>query len=362
MSTKTSVKDQAIYAARPALSPVTTTTGRSLNVVSAADLPTTYAAPDELVQGLLTTGGSSMLYGDSHSGKTFFTIDLAAAIARGCDWMGRRVEQGLVLYLAAESPESVRCRLQAYQKHHGVRVPNFFIAQKAINLFADNVDMETIIEEVRAQEAEHGQPVRLIVGDTLARLSAGANENMGQDMGRVIARIDRIRSACSKAHFMLIHHVGRNAAAGARGWTGMRAAVDTEIEVTEQAAGRCAKVTKNRDLGSKGELIGFTLEVVEAGTTKWGAVATSCVVVPGEAHERHSGSKRGSSFKPGTIKSRAMAFLREKKVGVQKADVVAHVVMGGGVESSVYRDIKDLVAAGYLRDVDDVLSVTETTT
>jgi len=362
MSAKTNVKDQAARTTTPELSPVTKAARRSLNIVSAADLPTTYAAPDELVQGLLTTGGSSMLYGDSHSGKTFFTIDLAAAIARGCDWMGRRVEQGLVLYLAAESPESVRCRLQAYQKHHCVRVPNFFIAQKAINLFADNVDMEAIIEEVRALEAEHGQPVRLIVGDTLARMSAGANENMGQDMGRVIARIDQIRSACSTAHFMLIHHTGRNASAGARGWTGMRAAVDTEIEVTEHAEGRCAKVTKNRDLGSKGEIIGFTLMVVEAGTTKWGAAATSCIVVPAGVPERHSGSKRGSGFKPGTIKSRVMAFLREQKVGVQKADVVAHIVKGGGAESSIYRAIQDLVTAEQLREVDDVLSITGTAT
>ncbi|WP_250476209.1 helicase RepA family protein [Caballeronia sp. INML1] len=362
MSAKTNVKEQAARTTKPELAPVTKAVRRSLNVVSAADLPTTYAAPDELVQGLLTTGGSSMLYGDSHCGKTFFAIDLAASIARGCDWMGRRVEQGLVLYLAAESPESVRCRLQAYQKHHGVRVPNFFIAQKAINLFADNVDTEAIIAEVQALEAEHGQPVRLIVGDTLARLSAGANENMGQDMGRVIARIDEIRSACSKAHFMLIHHSGRNAAAGARGWTGMRAAVDTEIEVTEQASWRCAKVTKNRDLGSKGELIGFTLEVVEAGTTKWGAAATSCVVVPADVSERPSSSKRGSGPKPGTIKDRVMAFLREQKVGVQKADVVAHVIKCGGAESSVYRDLKGLVAAGHLREVDDVLSVTDSAT
>ncbi|BCF95686.1 hypothetical protein PPGU19_002550 [Paraburkholderia sp. PGU19] len=362
MSAKTNVKDQPARAATPELSSVTKAARRSLNVVSAADLPTTYAAPDELVQGLLTTGGSSMLYGDSHSGKTFFAIDLACAIAKGSDWMGRRVEQGLVLYLAAESPESVRCRLQAYQKHHGVRVPNFFIAQKAINLFADDVDTKAIIEEVRALEAEYGQSVRMIVGDTLARLSVGANENMGQDMGRVIERIDRIRSACGKAHFMLIHHTGRNAAAGARGWTGMRAAVDTEIEVTEQATGRCAKVTKNRDLGSKGELIGFTLERVEAGTTKWGAVATSCVVVPADAPECRSGSKRGNGFKPGTIKSRVMALLREQKDGVQKADVVAHVVKGGGAESSVYRDIKDLLATGHLREVDNVLSAADSAT
>lgn len=60
------------------------------------------------------------------------------------------------------------------------------------------------------------QKVRLIVGDTLARLSAGANENLGQDMGLMIRRFGQFRTEC-KAHFMLIHHSGKSAAAGARG-------------------------------------------------------------------------------------------------------------------------------------------------
>jgi KaiC/GvpD/RAD55 family RecA-like ATPase len=354
MSANAASVNPATRDSKPELAPVAKAARRSLNIVSAADLPATYAAPDELVQGLLTTGGNSMLYGDSHCGKTFLAIDLAIAIASGTDWMGRRVEQGLVLYLAAESPESVRSRLQAYQKHYGIRVPNLFIVQKPINLFVDDADTEAIIEEVKMMEAQHGLPVRLIVGDTLARLSAGANENMGQDMGRVIARIDRIRSACS-AHFMLIHHIGKNPAAGARGWNGVRAAVDVEIEVTEQAASRCAEVTKNRDLGSKGERIGFTLDVVELGTTKWGKTAATCVVVPAAAPERRSGPRLGK------VESKIMAFLRERKAGAKKADVVAHL-KGDHPTSTVYRAVKNLVTAGHLHEADDVVSITGSAT
>jgi hypothetical protein len=82
-----------------------------------------------------------------------------------------------------------------------------------------------------------GQKARLIVGDTLARLSVGGNENAGQDMGLGVRRIDRIRAEC-RALFLLIHHSGKVAAAGARGWSGVRAAVDTEIEVTDSPTGR----------------------------------------------------------------------------------------------------------------------------
>lgn len=205
-----------------------------LSVAFADDLPDAYEPPDELVQGLLTVGGASVLYGDSNSGKTFFVIDMAAAIARGVEWLGRQTEPGMVLYLAAESPASVKARLQAYQRHHRTVVPNFAIVQNAVNLFDGDDDTDAIIATVRQLEASRGRKVMLIVGDTLARMSAGANENAGQDMGLVIERFDRIRTAC-KAHFLLIHHSGKAVAAGARGWSGIRAAVDTEIEITDSA-------------------------------------------------------------------------------------------------------------------------------
>lgn len=349
MSAKTSIKDQAACTAKSEPAPVAKAEKLPLNVICAHDLSSAYTPLDELVQGLLTIGGSSLVYGDSNSGKTFFAIDLATAVARGIDWMGRRVDQGLVVYLAAESPDSVRSRVQAYQKHHGIHMPNFFIVQNTINLFVDDSDTDAIIKTVKMLEAKHRQPVRLIVGDTLARLSAGANENTGQDMGLVVARIDRIRNACG-AHFMLIHHSGKNAAAGARGWNGVRAAVDVELEVTDHTAGRCAEVTKNRDLGSKGERIGFTLHVVQLGTTKWGRTAATCVVAPAAAPERRSGPKFGK------IESKIMAFLRKQKAGVKKADVVAHLKEYHPT-STVYRSVKNLVTAGHLHEADDVVSL-----
>ena len=318
-----------------------------LNIVSADALPAIYAAPDELVQGLLSSRGGSMLYGDSNAGKTFAAIDLAAAVARGSEWMGRRTEQGLVLYLAAESPDSVRSRLQAYQAHHGVRMPNFFIVQNSINLFSDDVDTQAIIKTVQILEARHGQKVRLIVGDTLARLSAGANENAGQDMGLVIQRFDRIREACD-AHFLLIHHSGKNVVAGARGWSGIRAAVDTEIEVVDHASGRYAEVTKDRDLGSKGVRIGFQLNVVEMGKTKWGAAMKACVVIPAQAPEK-TRRKRVSEVE------RAIVEFLSGKAPVTKALVVKQFD-GRYAKGPIYRAIKKLCDDGVLYEEDGLVA------
>lgn len=316
--------------------------GDGLDVIFADELPGTFTPPDEIVEGILTAGDGSVLYGDSNSGKTFFVIDMACAVARGVPWMGRKTEAGLVIYLAAESPASVRSRIQAYQRHHGVRVPNFAIVQSPIDLFDGDADTDLLIQTVRQIESQKGQKARWIIGDTLARLSAGANENAGQDMGLVVRRFDRIRTKC-KAHFLLIHHSGKNVAAGARGWSGMRAAVDTEIEITESPAGRCAEITKQRDLSTKGDRIGFRLDPVTMGLTKWGAPATSCVVVSVDAPDKQSG-KRISE-----VGGAVVEFLRTRQTGIRKRELVAHFT-DRYTSSAVYRELKKLVDAGQLSE------------
>jgi putative DNA primase/helicase len=314
------------------------------NIAFADELPDEYEPPDELIEGLITAGAGSVLYGDSNSGKTFFAIDMTVAVARGDIWMGKRTAHGMVLYVATESHASVRARLQAYQKHYGVRVPNFAIVQNPVNLFNGDEDTDAIIETVRQLEAQRGQKVRLIVGDTLARMSAGANENSGQDMGLVIERFDRIRTEC-QAHFMLIHHCGKNAAYGMRGWSGIRAAIDTEIEVTDNPSSRCAEITKQRDLGTKGERIGFRLDVVELGVTKWGASATSCVVVPDDAPP----PKKAHVKRVGEVEGAVSEFLAARKTGISKGEVVRHFAERYP-SSSVYRAMRSLVDAGAVHE------------
>jgi len=59
-----------------------------------------------------------------------------------------------------------------------------------------------------------------------------------------------------------VHHSGKKAAAGSRGWSGVRCAGDTEIEVKDFPAGKRCEITKQRDLGNKCERIGFRLDPV----------------------------------------------------------------------------------------------------
>jgi KaiC/GvpD/RAD55 family RecA-like ATPase len=250
-----------------------------LKVVFGDQLGSDYEAPDELVEGLMTIGSSVVVYGDSNSGKTFWALSVATAIAIGTDCYGRKTDPGLVVYLASEAPASIRSRMQAIKKFHGCNLENLAMVPVPMNFYSGDQDAHDVIELVRAVEQIKGRPVRLIIGDTLARMSAGANENSGEDMGPVMARFDQVATATGAA-LMIIHHNGKDAAKGARGWSGIRAHIDTEIEVTEKDGTRSVTVTKQRELPSKGDTIYFKLEIIEMGTTKFGGAATTCVAVP----------------------------------------------------------------------------------
>ncbi len=317
---------------------------RKLDYVFADQLPDDQDTfDDELIEGTIGRGAMVVLYGDSNSGKTFAAIDMGASVARGIDWLGRPTDTGLVVYLATESPGSVETRLRAYQRFHGLSVPGFVIVRSPINLFDGQADTTAIISLVDDLESEHCVKVSLIIGDTLARLVAGANENSGEDMGIVVRNVDAIRKA-TQAAFVLIHHSGKDAARGARGWSGLRAATDTEIEVTVQEATglRSAEITKQRDLPGKGDRVGFRLEPILLGTNRWGTGRGSCVVVPSDAPAKAARGKR-----PSEVEGAIVEFLTQRGAGCLRGGLVKHFE-GRYARQSVYREVNKMIDAGLL--------------
>lgn len=336
----------------PRREPLTPTPPRQLVHIFGSDLDDDVESfDDEIIEGAIGRMAMIVLYGDSNSGKTFLAVDMAAAIVQGAEWLGRRTVAGLVLYLATESPGSVEMRVKGYQRHWGVRLPGLVIVTSPINLFDGQADTAAVVDLVKALEAELGSKTVLIIGDTLARLSAGANENSGEDMGVVVRNVDAIRAATGAA-FLLIHHTGKDSAKGMRGWSGLRAATDTEIEVTvDEATGlRSAEFTKQRDLPGKGERIGFRLLPVPLGANRWGTERSTCVVLPAEAPERRRVKRR--SEVAGAIEE----FLRARGTGCLRGALVKHFE-GQYVRGSVYREITKMVSAGELIAVAGVVAL-----
>ena len=98
---------------------------------------------------------------------------------------------------------------------------------------------------------------------------------------------------------MGIHHSGKDETRGARGWSGLRAAIDTEIEVRDAGAVKTATVLKQRDL-PKGAQFNFTLQQVVLGQNERGKDVTSCVVKAASGDGFQAGLSRRSDALKGT--------------------------------------------------------------
>lgn len=236
----------------------------------------------DFIEGLLIDEAMSVIYGPSNCGKTFFATDLALHVATGRPWRGKEIEPGGVIYCALEGSHGISNRVAAFKQANnlqGCEVP-FAIIPVALNLLDPDADTSRVIEAVAIASATMGIPVKWIIMDTLSRALAGGNENSPEDMGALVANGDRIRQAC-KAHLSWIHHSGKDQAAGARGHSLLRAATDTEIEITrpDTSAPSVATVTKQRELEIEGRFV-FKLATVELGTNRRGKPVTSCVVEP----------------------------------------------------------------------------------
>ena len=289
----------------------------TLKVVSGDSLSSEYKAPDELIQDMIVRKSQSMLFGDSNSGKTFYALSMAHAICEGVEFMGKQVDKGAVIYLATESPSSVISRVQAIKDFHNCTMANLFIVQVPVNFFTSDKHATEIIDLTKQIEADTNQKVNLIIGDTLARMTAGANENSGEDMVPILNRLDAVVSETDSA-FLTIHHSGKDASRGARGSSTIRAHIDTEINVIEESGNRTATITKQRELPSKGVEIPFKLEIVEMGISKFGENVSTCVAVyDDEERDKKPTKKERDMDKYSKIFERAWwaggAELREKQ-------------------------------------------------
>ncbi len=260
----------------------------------------------QLVKRLLLAASLFVVFGESNSGKTFWILDLALALASGRrKWRGRPCMQGLVIYIAGEGAASVRMRVAAFRASNpdlAAGLP-FAIIPQPVNLL-DAVAVEGLIATIQAAQSECGEQVVLVIFDTFARSIPGGNENDAQDVGIAVAAGDHIRTATGAA-VAFIHHAGKDPTKGARGSSALRAACDTEIFIEGQTGQRIATVSKQRDLEA-GDPMPFELVAVPLGTDPDGEPITSCVVkhLEGEAMpQRPKG--------PGKNEQRAIVALKE---------------------------------------------------
>jgi hypothetical protein len=234
--------------------------------------------PKWLVKNLLVEGSLAILFGRWGTGKSTVAIELGIAVARALPWHNRKVRGGKVVYISCENPHGVRSRLSAALKDQGIALDDLH------GNFLEIADRPHLLkpEEVQALIAQLKAigPIALVVVDTLARATAGAEENSAKDSGILVGNCQAISEATG-ACVMLIHHTGKDESRGMRGSSNLPASADTEIELerpSETENVRIAKLGKQRDAPDYCELFHYELAAVTLCQDEDGDPITSTVV------------------------------------------------------------------------------------
>ena len=204
--------------------------------------------------------------------NTFVVLDMAACIATGTPWFGRRVRRGRVLYLGYEGLRAMKKRIKALRDKYpklGDRATPFRYEGLTLPL-THGEGVREVGEILRSYAGLHGGPPDLVIIDPLANALGGDDSDAGL-MGTLNQFVVTLIKK-QKCTVLRVHHSGHGNQDRARGHSSLPAGVDTEIRVTEQEIA----ATKQRD-DVRGKL-GFKLEVVQLGMDADGDPITTCTV------------------------------------------------------------------------------------
>jgi hypothetical protein len=291
-----------------------------LSIADLAALP----APTWQIDGILPAGAFVTLYGPPDVGKSFLALDWALCIAAGAPWYGRQVQQGPVLYIAAEGVAALYQRVAAWQTARNLPEPTgiHFIGG-AVNFLSQDDN-----ERITVTLATMAKPPRAIFIDTMARSMAGGDENSARDVGLFIAELDTLAHPYQALRFV-VHHSGYNAD-HERGSSALRGASDTTIAAKPDGASIRLTCERQKDA-----------EKFEPWTLHLQEVGKSCVLRCGT----HSGA----------IGPAERDFLESvsSSFGTQWATATAMAQTFTGARSTYYRVRTALIDGGYLELEDD---------
>lgn len=257
----------------------------SFNAVQMHELHRKDLKHEFVVEDILERQGIAAIAGPSQGGKSFVTVNLCGCIAAGLPVWGKEVKQGLVVYQAGEGGKGLGKRLEAWMLQAGIedreKLP-FVLLPKKVNLFVDDKATDALIAECKRWEAYYGQKLRLLVIDTWNKATRGANEISGQDVGRVLERMERIADECD-CLVMFVHHMNQEGSK-MRGHTSLLDDLNNLLLIKTLQQGdqngrpiRTITIEKNKD-SERGKIIRFVLRKVILEPDEEGKEVSTCVV------------------------------------------------------------------------------------
>jgi hypothetical protein len=195
--------------------------------------------PLPLIDGLLYCNSLAWLHGKPGHGKSFIALDWAGSVAIGAPWQRHETTRGPVVYIIAEGTQGLRQRVRAWEHTTGETMTGVRFLPIAVQML-EAPQLDGLIESLRNIE-----PL-LVVVDTQARVSIGAEENSARDMGHLVVAVDKIRMA-TRACVLLVHHEARNGES-LRGSTALEGAATSIFRVVKDGDEMEIKNTKQKDV------------------------------------------------------------------------------------------------------------------
>ncbi|UNC14753.1 AAA family ATPase [Acidiphilium multivorum] len=278
---------RAAFEADPDMPPPTSLTSTTTSTASRKRFEISRITPldhsirqRELIAGWFGLGEFLRLNGSPGCGKTTLAVDWAAHIAGGLPWRGHAVEQGAVLVIELEGAANLQTRVEATCTELGLKqteIPLFMTAD-SVSLAVES-EWRPLLDAIT--DTDFGSPLQLVVIDTQARASAGADENSASDTALIVRAIDEIRAKTGAA-VLALHHLPHGADR-ARGSTAFLGAVDCEMIARRDESGvGSIKVVKMRNRADPPPVY-YKLKSVPIGLGPDGTIVTGAAAIPAEA-------------------------------------------------------------------------------
>jgi hypothetical protein len=240
---------------------------RRLPVLTGPQLIEEASSMTWLCDGIFPEQSLGMLYGASGTFKSFLALDAALHIVHGLPWLGRRTEQGPVLWIAAEGGKSFGHRVNAWHRARRLAPSKQLVGIPA------SIDLGTeawrVVDAVQSTVAI---TPKLVVVDTLSQTyTAGGEENSATDMASYLREIGARFRDLWKCTVVVVHHSGHTATERPRGSSAIQANTDFLFGCWRDEKEMLATLScQHMKDGDRFDDATFVLSKVDLGVDKYG--------------------------------------------------------------------------------------------